>query len=175
MGVIVKRLAMQFSDDYPKHFDVEVESFEHSVVPRQFRSSLYVFMVAVALLLLIGCGNVANLLLARATTREKEFAVRSALGASRSRIIRQLLAESFLLAIGGAVLGIFFAWAGVRTLANSMPEYTIASETVIVMNPAVLAFALVLGVGTIFIFGLVPALQASRCDCRIRCAMLGRD
>jgi putative ABC transport system permease protein len=164
ISVIVKRLAPQFPHDYPKHFEVEVESFEHSVVPRQFRSSLYVFMVAVALLLLIGCGNVANLLLARATTREREFAVRSALGASRSRIIRQLLVESFLLAICGAVLGIFLAWAGVRALANSMPEYTIASETVIVMNPAVLAFALVLGVGTIFIFGLVPALQASRRD-----------
>jgi putative ABC transport system permease protein len=164
MSVIIKRLAPQFPDDYPKHFDVEVEGFGHSVVPRQFRSSLYVFSVAVALLLLIGCGNVANLLLARATTREKEFAVRSALGASRSRIIRQLLVESFLLAIGGAALGIFFAWAGVRALATSMPEYTIASETVIVMNPAVLAFALALGVATIFIFGLVPALQASRSD-----------
>jgi putative ABC transport system permease protein len=164
MTVIAKRLAALYPKDYPKHFDVNVESFGHAVVPQQFRNSLYLFLAAVSLLLLIGCGNVANLLLARATTRYKEFAVRSALGASRQRLIRQLLVESLLLALGGAFLGVLFAWAGVRVLSTSMPDNTVASETVIEMNPTVLVFALVIGVGTIFIFGLVPALEASRCD-----------
>jgi putative ABC transport system permease protein len=164
LTVIAKRLATLTPKDYPKHFDANVESFGHAVVPQPFRNSLYIFLVAVSLLLLIGCGNVANLLLARATTRQKEFAVRTALGASRRRLIRQLLAESLLLALGGAALGSLFAWAGVRVLSTSMPDNTIASETVIEMNPTVLLFALVIGVGTILIFGLVPALQASRCD-----------
>jgi putative ABC transport system permease protein len=164
MTLIAKRLATLYPKEYPKHFDANVESFGHAVVPQQFRNSLYLFLVAVSLLLLIGCGNVANLLLARATTRQKEFAVRAALGASRHRLIRQLLVESLLLALGGALLGVLFAWAGVKVLSTSMPDYTVASETVIEMNPTVLVFALVIGVGTIFIFGLVPALQASRCD-----------
>ena len=164
LTVIAKRLATLYPKDYPKHFDATVEQFGHAVVPQRFRNSLYLFLVAVALLVLIGCGNVANLLLSRATTRYKEFAVRTALGASRIRLIRQLLAESLLLALGGAALGTLFAWAGVRVLSTSMPHNTIASETVIEMNGAVLLFALVIGVATIFIFGLVPALQASHCD-----------
>jgi putative ABC transport system permease protein len=164
MTLIAKRLATLYPKDYPKHFDASVENFGHAVVPQQFRNSLYLFLAAVSLLLLIGCGNVANLLLARATTRQKEFAVRAALGASRQRLIRQLLVESLLLALGGAVLGVLFAWAAVRVLSTSMPDGTVASETVIEMNPTVLAFALVIGVGTILIFGLVPALRASRCD-----------
>jgi putative ABC transport system permease protein len=164
MNVIAKRLATLYPKDYPKHFDASVENFGHAVVPQQFRNSLYLFLGAVSLLLLIGCGNVANLLLARATTRQKEFAVRAALGASRQRLIRQLLVESLLLALGGAVLGVLFAWAGVRVLSTSMPDSTVASETVIEMNPTVLVFALAIGVSTIFIFGLVPALRASRCD-----------
>lgn len=164
LTVIAKRLAALYPNDYPNHFEAHVENLGHAVVPQEFRNRMYLFLVAVALLLLIGCGNVANLLLARATTRYKEFAVRTALGASRMRLIRQLLAESHLLALAGVVLGILFAWAGVRILSASMPDNTIASETVIEMNPAVLIFALATGVGTIFIFGLLPALQASRCD-----------
>src|SRR5258708_4913602 len=143
---------------------MDVLSFGSAVLPRQFRNSLFLFLAAVGLLLLIGCGNVANLLLVRATAREKEFAVRSALGASRFRLVRQLLAESFLLAISGAVLGILFAWAGVKILAAAIPEFTIASETVIEMNWTVLLFASVVGIATVFLFGLAPALQASRCD-----------
>jgi len=164
LTVIAQRLAPLYSDEYPKRFSIEVDSFAHAVVPEQFRKILYVLFAAVGLLLLIGCANVANLLLARATTREREFAVRSALGASRGRLIGQLLAESFLLAAGGAILGIFIAWAGVKTLSAIMPGFTIASETVIEMNASVLFFAIVVGVGTVFVFGLVPALQASRCN-----------
>src|SRR5882762_6457902 len=164
LTVIAQRLAILYPEEYPKRFSIEVDSFAHAVVPEQFRKILYVLFAAVVLLLLIGCANVANLLLARATTREREFALRSALGASRGRLVGQLLAESFLLAAGGAILGIFIAWAGVRTLSAIMPGFTIASETVIEMNASVLLFAIAVGVGTVFLFGLVPALEASRCN-----------
>ncbi len=162
LTVIAERLAILYPEEYPKRFSIEVDSFAHAVVPEQFRKILYVLFAAVVLLLLIGCANVANLLLARATTREREFALRSALGASRGRLAGQLLAESFLLAAGGAILGIFIAWAGVKTLSAIMPGFTIASETVIEMNASVLLFAIAVGVGTVFLFGLVPALEASR-------------
>ncbi len=111
--VLAKRLAVQYPKEYPKHFTVEVHSLTDLVVGK-FRTTLYIVLAAVALLLLIGCGNVANLLLARATAREKEFAIRSAIGASRWRLISQLLVESLILALGGAGMGTLFAWAGLE-------------------------------------------------------------
>jgi putative ABC transport system permease protein len=105
---------------------------------------------------------VANLLLARATTREKEFAVRAALGAGRRRLIQQLLVESMLLALGGAVLGALLAWAGLKGLIAIIPPNIIPAEAVIRINGPVLLFTLVVAMLTALIFGLVPALQASR-------------
>src|SRR5260370_1196076 len=112
------------------------------VVVGRFKDTLYIVLAAVGLLLLIGCGNVANLLLARATTREKEFAIRGALGASRWRLIRQLLVESLLLAVGGAAVGTLLAWGGLKSLVALMPQNIIPAEPVIRMNMPVLAFTL---------------------------------
>jgi putative ABC transport system permease protein len=164
MNVIAAGVAPEHREDYPTHFHVSLESFVHAVVYPGFRRTLYVLFAAVGLLLLIGCANVANLLLARSTMRGREFAVRAALGASRVRLVRQLLLESLLLALGGAAVGVLFAWFGIRALAVSMPPFTVPSETVIEMNAWVLLFGIGVAVATVVIFGLAPALQASRVD-----------
>jgi putative ABC transport system permease protein len=161
--VAAEGLSAVYPKDYPKKFSVEIETLTNLVVGR-FRTTLYIVLAAVGLLLLIGCGNVANLLLARATTREKEFAIRAALGAGRWRIVRQLLVESFLLAAGGAVLGAFLAWGGLKSIVALMPERIIPEEAVIRLNLPVLAFTLAVAVLTAIIFGLAPALQVVRRD-----------
>src|SRR5437899_2913603 len=161
--VIAKRLATVYPTEYPKRFTVQLDSLTNMVVGR-FKTTLFIVLAAVGLLLLIGCGNVANLLLARATTREKEFAIRSALGASRWRLIRQLLVESWLLDSGGAAVGTLIAWGGLKLLLALMPEDIIPAEAVIRLNTPVLLFALGVGVMTALVFGLVPALKAGRED-----------
>jgi putative ABC transport system permease protein len=161
--VVANRLSSVYSKDYPKHFTVEIQSLTDLVVGR-FRTTLYIVLAAVGLLLLIGCGNVANLLLARATTREKEFAIRSALGASRNRLIRQLLVESVLLALGGAVIGTLLAWSGLKFLVALMPQNIIPAEAVIRLNAPVLLFTLSVTFLTALVFGLVPAFKAARKD-----------
>ena len=163
LTVVAKRLAAVYPAEYPKHFSVEIHSLTDLVVGG-FRTTLYIVLAAVGLLLLIGCGNVANLLLARATTREKEFAIRSALGASRSRLIRQLLVESLILAIGGAAVGTLLAWGGLKSLVALMPQNIIPAEAVIRLNTPVLAFTLGVAVLTALVFGLIPALKAARKD-----------
>src|SRR5437879_5496500 len=163
LAVVANRLAKVYSKDYPKHFTVQLESLTNLVVGR-FKTTLFIVLAAVGLLLLIGCGNVANLLLARATTREKEFAIRSALGANRWRLIRQLLVESLILATGGAAVGTLLAWGGLKSLVALMPQNIIPAEAVIRLNIPVLAFTLGVAVLTALVFGLVPALKAARKD-----------
>jgi putative ABC transport system permease protein len=116
------------------------------------------------LLLLIACVNVANLMLARATSREKEFALRAVLGAGQGRLMRLLLLESTVLAIAGAALGVLIAWGGLKFIVATMPPDSIPAEAVIGLNTQVLAFTLVLAILTPLIFGLAPALQAARRD-----------
>ncbi len=124
--------------------------------------TLYLLFGAVALLLIIGCGNVSILLLARATARQHEFAVRAAIGASRTRIIRQLLTESLLLSLTGAGLGLLLAERMVTVIAANLPELSFPHEAAIQINVPVLIFSVVIAVGTGVLFGLWPAWQLSR-------------
>lgn len=157
----VRRLATVYPDNYPKNFSVQLVSWVESLVG-QFGRTLYTIAAAVALLVLIACGNVANMLLARATAREKELAIRSSLGASRWRLIGQLLAESLLLALGGAAVGCLFAYAGIQGLVALIPDGLIPREAEIRLNPPVLLFSLGTAIATALIFGLAPALSAAR-------------
>lgn len=163
LTLLAQNVSRAYPADYPKHFTVHVISLTEATVG-DFRETLFIVLAAVGVLLLIACGNVASLLLARATTREKEFAIRAALGASRLRLVRQLLIESLLLASAGAVLGCLMASAGLNALIAVIPQDILPEEAVITMNTPVLLFALGVAVLTAFVFGLTPALQISGRD-----------
>jgi len=128
----------------------------------QFKGTLILLFVAVGLLLLIGCGNVSILMLARGTARLHELATRLALGASRMRVARQLLTESVLLSLAGGVLGMAFAFVAIRLITGLIPEYAIPHEVVIALNMPVLLFSTAVSVAVGIAAGLSPALQFSR-------------
>jgi putative ABC transport system permease protein len=163
LNVIAARRAREHPQDYPKRFRVDVITLVDWVVGR-FRAVLYTLSGAVALLLLIACVNVANMLLARSTVREREITIRAALGASRGRIIRQLLVEAGLLAVAGGAAGWVVAAAGLGALRQVLPRNGIAYEVEIALNRPVLLFSLAASTVAALVFGLLPALHASRRD-----------
>jgi predicted permease len=126
--------------------------------------TLYLLLAAVALLLLIGCGNVSILLLARGTARHHEMAVRSAIGAGRARIVRQLLTEALMLSLCGAAIGVGLANGLVKLIVNWLPEFSFPHEAAISINLPVLFFSVGLALLTGIVFGISPALQSARPD-----------
>ena len=140
-----------------------VRPLRDHMVGANTRSWMLMLLGAVAIVLLIACANVANLLLARATGREREVGIRAALGAGRWQLVRQLLVESLLLSTVGTVLALLFAWWGVQVLRTSRPE-GVPRITSIAIDLRVLGAAALLALGTGLLFGIVPALQLSRPD-----------
>ncbi len=159
--VIAGRRAVERPREYPERTRVQVITVIDWVVGR-FRGVLYTLFGAVGMLLLIACCNVANMLLARATAREREIAVRAALGASRGRIVRQLVVESALLALGGGLAGCLLAYGGINALARLMPRQGVPWETELRLDQPVLLFALATAAAATLVFGLFPALQSAR-------------
>ena len=163
MDAIGGRIAQDFPDSN-KGWGVSIVRYMDQIVGPQLRSSLYVLLSAVGMLLLIGCANLANLTLARGTSREREVAVRASLGAGRGRLVRQFLTENIVLAAAGGIAGIGVGYAFMRLLTIMLPPFFLPAVANIVMDTRLLAFAFVLSVATGLIFGLAPALQATKPD-----------
>ncbi len=159
MSAIAARLVTEYPDT---NADMGVRLYPvHGQLIGNVRTTLWILLGAVAFVLLIACANVANLLLAQATARQKEVAIRMALGASRSRLIRQMLTESVMLAAAGGAAGIFLAWWGVDLLIMLAPG-DIPRVSQVDLDPWVIGFTAAVTVLTGLVFGLAPALAASR-------------
>src|ERR1051325_884234 len=161
MSAIAARLSEQYAEKNAGH-GVKLEQLR-DVVVGDIGPALFVLLGAVGLVLLIACANVANLLLARVGVRQKEIAVRTALGASRLRIVRQLLTESLMLSVCGGAAGLLIAVWGVNWLVSLSPG-NIPRVQEIAVDPRVVCYTLLISVATSLLFGLAPALQASRPD-----------
>ncbi|HXH51744.1 MAG TPA: ABC transporter permease, partial [Terriglobia bacterium] len=164
IAFLAKRFATAYPKQHPKGITFSVESFVESP---QVSGTLGMLMGGVGLLLLIACVNVANLLLARASNREHEIAIRAAIGAGRVRLVRQLLIEGLLLACGGAFLGILLAWDLFKLVVSILPPWDVYSELktgTSATNGWVLLFAVGISLASTLLFGLAPAVLAVKKD-----------
>jgi putative ABC transport system permease protein len=155
-------VANQLAQAYPKESagrGAKVESFRDLIV-RGIRPMLWLLFAAVGVILLIACANLANLLLARGLARQREIAVRAALGASKWRLIRQLLTETTLISVVGGTAGVLFAFWGMRALLTLPQNFVSAND--VTLDARVLAFALGVSLVTGWLFGLAPALQLAK-------------
>jgi putative ABC transport system permease protein len=166
MSGIASRLQRAYPESYAVDSGARVLSLEEATVSK-VKPALLALLGAVTFLLLIACANVANLLLARASGRQKEIALRLALGAARWRLLRQLLAESLTLSAAGGSLGLALASVAVHALAASIPEasrFTLPRYQELGIGAVVILFTFGVCVATGVLFGLAPALQISRLD-----------
>lgn len=157
----ISAIAARLNQEYPGTNPDALVSPLMDLVVGDVRDALLVLFAAVGFVLLIACANVAHLQLLRAAAREREFALRGALGASRSRLIQQSLVESAILALAGGLGGLLVAWAGVRLLIRLAPSEIPRLETLGIDTP-VLLFVLLVSLGATLVFGLVPAITAAR-------------
>ena len=160
---IIEDLKTREPREFPDTWRVGLLPFTETF-PSGIAGDIWVLFGAVALLLLIACANVSNLLLSKAAARQREMSVRLALGASRSRLVRQLLTESLLLALIAAAVGSALAYAGLPAILALVPPNTIPDEAEIALNGSVLLFTLAVTAATSVICGLAPALHSSRGD-----------
>ncbi len=160
---LFQQFAKETPNHFPKQYKLEVRNISYYYM-KQLGGTLALLFGAVGLLLAIGCGNVSILLLARGTARQHEFGVRSAVGASGLRIVRQLLTESLLLALSGATIGVLFAYGSLGWIVARLPEYSFPHEADFHVNLTVLLFSVVLALLTSVLFGLFPALRLARPD-----------
>lgn len=167
LQAVESRLQAEHPGDFPKNSSVVVNLNNYldiTVASGNMSNSLEMLFGAVGFLLLIACANVANLQMARATSRAREIALRMSIGASRGRVLRQLLTESMLLSLTGGLLGVAVAIGLTKAVVAIMPEFYVPNEARISVNGYVLAFSATVSIATGILFGLVPALQCSRPD-----------
>jgi putative ABC transport system permease protein len=163
----MKSIGAQIAHDYPesnKGWSVIVDRYQDTFVGNTLRRSLWVLLAAVGAVLLIGCVNLANLLLARGASREREVAVRSALGASQGRLMRQFLTESALLSGFGGVAGILVGYGLMKLFKPWTPLFQLPVEANVQLNGRVVLFVAVVAIVTGILFGIAPAVRSARSD-----------
>lgn len=162
----LKPLIDQFQKQSPTHFPKGQFKFRllglNDDFERRLGGTLSLLLAAVAFLLLIGCGNVSILQLARGAARQNEFSIRAAIGAARIRLIRQMLSEALLISVIGAGFGVLLAYQATKVITELLPKYSFPHEAAIQLNVPVLAFCVLLALVTGILSGLWPALQLSR-------------
>lgn len=161
LQLLVDTFAKQDPQNYPQGRKAVIVTLNEEVLGR-FAGTLVLLFGAVVILLLIGCGNVSILLLARGSARQHELAVRASVGAGRGRLIRQLLTEAILLSLTGAAVGVLVAYRGTKAISTMLPYYSFPHEAAIHVNGAVLLFSAVVALLTGILFGISPAWQLSQ-------------